>query len=153
MNVRRLLASACSVGALLALTGCSKPEKPAPIVTLVNEGRSTYAEAGTWCFEEGQTGDECATREEGSTVFRVQAGTLGVDVDKELVDSGWVVTLSDEARPSEQPFVSEVQRGNHYYSLPIPDLRQDSTLRLTVRALTDGDEPVRGTWDFALRPR
>jgi len=149
MNARRPLACVAAVAALLGLSAC---EKPAPIVTVVNEGRSTYAEASTWCFED-QTGDECATRSEGATDLRVQRGPLGVDVDEELVDVGWVVTLTDEARPEAPLLPPEVQRGNHYYSFDIPDLPRGTTLRLRIQALTEGGEPDRGSWEFRLRPR
>jgi hypothetical protein len=149
MNARRPLARVTAVGALLALSAC---EKPAPIVTVVNEGRSTYAEANRWCFE-GQTGDECATRSEGATELRVQRGTLGVDVDKELVEAGWIVTLTDEARPDQPLLPPEVQRGNHYYSVDIPDLSRGASLRLEVEALGEDGEPGRGSWVFRLRPR
>ncbi len=149
MNARRPLACVAAVGALLGLSAC---EKPAPIVTVVNEGRSTYAEASTWCFA-GQTGDECVERATGPTALRVRSGTLGVDVDKELADSAWLVTLTDESRPEEPVFTSEVQRENHYYTLDLPDLPRQTTLLLEVQALTEGGKPGRGSWQFTLRPR
>ncbi len=150
MNARRPLARVTAVGALLALSAC---EKPAPIVTVVNEGRSTYAEANRWCFE-GQSGDECAERADGPTTLRVEQGALGVDVDKELADGAWIITLTDEARPEEPLFTSEVQEDNHYYALPgLPSMRRGSTWTLRVQALTEDGEPGRGSWEFTLRPR
>jgi hypothetical protein len=149
MNARRPLACVAAVGALLALSAC---EKPAPIVTVVNEGRSTYAEANRWCFE-GQSGDECATRSEGATELRVQGGTLGIDVDKELADAGWLFSIVDDAT-DEPLFTSDVQEDNHYYALPgLPSMRRGSTWTLRVQALTEDGEPGRGSWEFTLRPR
>jgi len=152
---RRLLPAASALLCLAALTAC---EKPAPIVTVVNEGRSVYAEAATWCFE-GQSGDECASRGSGTNRLEVLAGTLGVDVDKELADSRWIVTLVDAASP-EQPLVnSGVREESHYYSFTLPELPPQTRLVLTVRALaegevTEGSEPeARGTWQFELVTR
>ena len=150
MNARRPLACVAAVGALLALSAC---EKPAPIVTVVNEGRTVYAEASTWCFE-GQSGDECAERSEEPKAVQVQGGTLGIDVDKELADGGWLFSIVDEARPDEPLFTSEVQEENHYYALPdLPPMRQGTTWTLRVQALTEEGEPGRGSWEFRLRPR
>ena len=150
MNARRrLLAAAPLAGALLALTAC---EKPAPIVTLVNEGQSTYAEAGTWCFE-GQTGDDCAQRGEGPTRLEVRGGKLGVDVDKELADGGWQLQLVDAAQPDRPLLTSEPQRENHYYAFDLPELPSGTTLQLTVQALTEAGQPGKGSWQFELVPR
>lgn len=151
---RRLLAAAPALVCLAVLTAC---EKPAPIVTVVNEGRSVYAEAGVWCFE-GQTGDECATRNEDVPVLEVLPGTLGIDVDKELADSRWIVTITDPANPQQQQVSSGVQEDKHYYKFDLPDLGPDARLLLTVRALAEdtaeGGEPeARGSWQFELRSR
>ena len=152
---RRLLPAASALLCLAALTAC---EKPAPIVTVVNEGRSVYAEAATWCFQ-GQSGDECATRGSGTNRLEVLAGTLGVDVDKELADSRWIVTLVDLSRP-DQPLVnSGVREDSHYYSFELPELPPQTRLVLTVRALAEGSlgegaEPeARGSWQFELVTR
>ena len=150
MNARRPLARVAAVGALLALSAC---EKPAPIVTVVNEGRSVYAEANSWCFE-GQSGDECAQRSEEPTTLQVRGGTLGIDVDKELADGGWLFSIVDDERPEEPLFTSEVQEENHYYALPgLPTMRRGSSWTLRVQALTEDGEPGRGSWEFSLRPR
>ena len=152
---RRLLPAASALLSLVALTAC---ERPAPIVTVVNEGRSTYAEAATWCFE-GQTGDQCATRGTGTNRLEVLAGTLGVDVDKELADSRWIVTLVDAAQPDQQLVTSGVREDSHYYSFELPELPPQTRLVLTVRALADGPlaegaEPeARGSWQFELVTR
>jgi hypothetical protein len=150
MNARRPLACVAAVGALLSLSAC---EKPAPIVTVVNEGRSVHAEANTWCFA-GQTGEECAERTNGSTALRWSGGTLGIDVDKELADGGWQFTIVDESQPEQPLFASGVQEEDHYYALrDLPPLRQGSTWRLLVEAVDEQGEPGRGSWEFVLRPR
>ena len=156
MSARRLLLPAAS--AVLCLTALTACEKPAPIVTVVNEGRSVYAEAATWCFE-GQTGDECAKRGSGTNRLEVLAGTLGVDVDEELADSRWIVTLVDAAQPEQQLVTSGVREDSHYYSFELPELPPQTRLVLTVRALAEGTvapgtEPeARGSWQFELVTR
>ena len=155
MNARRrLLASASAAGALLALTAC---EKPAPIVTVVSGGESVYAEANEWCFEE-QTPPDCAERHEGTTKLSVRGGeTVGVDVDKELAERGWYLELSDPAGEGQaaQPQRSEPQTG-HYFTFTAPNLPAGSELLLTVRALSEGEDPAAeptGEWAFTLTPR
>ena len=146
MNARRLLASACSVGALLALTGC---EKPAPIVTVLSNGHSVYAEANRWCFE-GQTWPDCAERHEGATTIEVSpgGGTIGVDVDKELADTGWFVQVAEAGQEQDGGQPTEVQEG-HYATFSFGEVRRE--LLLTVYAVGEGDEPA-GEWTFRLRP-
>lgn len=153
MNARRrLLATASAAGALLALTAC---EKPAPIVTVVSGGESVYSEAVTFCFEDQSLeNDDCATRAEGPTRLDVRGGeTVGVDVDRELADSGWFIELSDPAGQGEQqqPQRSEPQTG-HYFSFTAPNLPAGASLRLTVRSLGEGGEP-NGEWAFDLTPK
>jgi hypothetical protein len=153
MNARRLLASASAVGALLALSAC---EKPVPIVTVVSGGESVYTEASTWCFED-QDPPECAERDSGVTEVAVRGGdTVGVDVDKELVDRGWYIELAEpegqaaEGQQPSQPQRSEPQDG-HYFTFTAPNLPSGSELLLNVRALGEGEDPT-GEWSFRLTP-
>jgi len=153
MNPRRRLVAATSVAiALGALTAC---EKPAPIVTVVNGGNSVYAEANTYCFD-GQSAAEanCATRQDGSTVLEVLGGqTVGVDVDKALLDGGWLIELSDPDAAGEQaqPQQSEVQN-EHYFTFTAPNLPMGGSLLLTVRSLNE-EQNATGAWLFTLVPR
>jgi hypothetical protein len=145
MNARRPLACASAVGALLALSAC---EKPAPIVTVVSGGESAYTEAALWCFED-QEWPECTERAEGTTEISVRGGeTVGVDVDKELADSGWFLefSLPDGQGEGERPFPPQ---SGHYFSFAAPNLPADTPLLLTVRSLGEGDTPT-GEWRFEL---
>ena len=152
---RRLLLAASGALCLAALTGC---EQPTPIVTVVNEGRSVYAEAAVWCFE-GQTGDQCAKRGTDVPSLEVLAGTLGVDVHKELADTRWIATLVDAANPQQELVSSGVRTDTHYYAFDLPALPPETTLLLSVRALApgevvEGQQPeARGSWQFRLTPR
>lgn len=148
MSLRRHGVTASLSLALLALSAC---EQPAPLVTVVNAGRSVYAEANTYCFE-GQSTVEatCAVRRSGSTVLEVVPGEpVGVDVGKELLDGGWLIELSDPEATGEQaqPQQSEVQ-DEHYFTFTAPNLPPGSALLLTVRSL-DG-QTATGEWAFTL---
>jgi hypothetical protein len=148
---RRLAAGAVAALALAALSGC---ERPAPIVTVVNAGNSVYAEANVYCFE-GQSVAEanCAVRSDRATELEVQGGqTVGVDVDKALLDGGWLIELADPDAPAAaEPQQSEIQDG-HYFAFTAPNLRQDSSVLLTVRSLDRQLNPT-GEWAFTLVPR
>lgn len=155
---RRLLLTASALVSVAALAAC---EKPLPIVTVVNEGQSVYAEAGVWCFE-GQTGDACRTGNTEQVELETLPGTLGVDVHKELADSRWIATLVDEANPQQVLVDSGVQEDTHYYAFDLPALPRATRLVLTVRALAEGGEApaagqpepeARGTWQFVLTSR
>lgn len=149
---RRLLVTASAALALGALTGC---EKPAPIVTIVNEGRSIYKEANAFCFE-GQSfvESDCAVRDTSVGSLAVVGGqSVGVDVSKEVEERGWFIELSDPANPGQEPQRSEVQDG-HYFTFTAPNLPQGSALLLTVRTLAEeAQEQVSGEWQFELTAR
>jgi hypothetical protein len=149
---RRLVPGAVAALAVAALSGC---ERPAPIVTVVNAGNSVYAEANIYCFE-GQSVAEanCAVRSDHATELEVQGGqTVGVDVDKALLDGGWLIELFDPSAPegSAEAQQSEIQDG-HYFAFTAPNLRQDSSVLLTVRSLDRQLNPT-GEWVFTLVPR
>ncbi len=149
---RRLRTVAATAAALASLVAC---EKPAPIVTVVNVGRSVYAEANVFCFEgQSAAAANCAQRRTGSTTLEVVRGqTVGVDVDKEIVDDGWFIELSDPgaAEGEAEPQQSEVQTG-HYFTFTAPNLPTGASLLLTVRSLNEDQEPT-GEWSFRLVPR
>lgn len=148
---RRLFATASAAFAVAALTAC---EKPAPLVTVVNAGRSVYSEANTYCFEEQSfEAADCAKRKSGETELAVVSGEpVGVDVGKELVEGQWFIELSDPSSPEgqAQPQQSQPQTG-HYFKFTAPSLPEGGSLLLTVRSL-EGERPT-GVWTFRLVPR
>ncbi len=149
---RRLQTTAVAAAALASLVAC---EKPAPIVTVVNVGRSVYAEANVFCFEgQSAAAADCAQRRTGSTTLEVVGGqTIGVDVDKEIVEDGWFIELSDPQAPGgdSEPQQSEVQT-EHYFTFTAPNLPKGASLLLTVRSLDQNADPT-GEWAFTLVPR
>lgn len=150
---RRLLTAASAALSLLALAGC---EKPAPLVTVVNDGRSVYSEATTYCFPgQSLTANTCAQRATGVTRLAVVGGEpVGIDVAKPLLDNGWLIELSDAASPDGAPATpqqSPVQQ-DHYFTFTAPNLPPGSSLNLTVRSLDAAGQP-NGVWAFQLVPR
>ena len=145
---RRLPPAAALVLGLVALSGC---ERPTPLVTVVNAGKSVYTEADTYCFEGQSTVDaNCAVRQQRPPTLEVVPGEpVGVDVDKELVEGGWIIELSDLQAPAEeaQPERSEVQDGHYFTFTPI-NLPPEGLLLLTVRSLNG--ETATGQWSFLL---
>lgn len=149
---RRLRTAAVATAVLASLAAC---ERPAPIVTVVNVGRSVYAEANVFCFEgQSAAAANCAQRQMGSTTLEVVRGqTIGVDVDREIVDGGWFIELTDPDAPrgEAEPQQSEVQTG-HYFTFTAPNLPQGGSLLLTVRSLDQNSQQT-GEWAFTLVPR
>ena len=148
---RRLLAAAAATSAMAALlTGC---EKPAPIVTVVSGGTSVYSEAAAFCFDEGQTLDsgECAQRATQTKQLAVRPGErVGIDVDKELVERGWQLVISDPQDPQRTQASGVID--DHYFPFTAPGIAPDGSLLLTVRTVDDQETPT-GEWQFELVSR
>lgn len=144
---RRLLAASSATLALAALTGC---ERPAPIVTLVSGGESTYTEATVFCFDEEQDIDsgQCATRADEITRLAVRPGeTVGVDVAKEVVERGWELTLINPDNPQESQTSGRLE-DDHYFTFTAPNIPEGGA-PLAVQTVTEEGVPT-GEWRFEL---
>ena len=144
---RRLLAAASCCLAVAALTGC---EKPAPIVTVVSGDTSVYSEASTFCFEEGANlqSEECAQRATDVKQLEVRPGErIGIDVDKELVDRGWLLEIADPQDPQRTQASGVLTE--HYFPFTAPAIAPGGTLLLTVRTVDQTNVPT-GEWQFEL---
>ena len=86
----RLVHLAVGAGLLLTVAAC---QKPSPGVTVVTNGHSVHVEASNYCG--GKSFDkesDCVTHGPQTTRVRVRSGDrVGIDVDSELADSGWVI--------------------------------------------------------------
>jgi hypothetical protein len=143
---RRLLAAASATFALAALTGC---EKPAPIVTVVSGGESVHTEAAIFCFDESDTieSDSCSQRATEPTRLAVRGGDrIGIDVDKEVVERGWVLELTDPENPQGNQSSDLISK--HYFPFTAPGIPSEKVLLLTVRAV--GEDGFTGEWHFEL---
>ncbi len=160
---RRLLAAASAALSLTALAAC---EKPAPIVTLVNAGSSTYAEANTYCFDgESTDSGSCATRHDGATTLAFDsAQPVGIDVDKELAEAGWYYEIQEPG--SQQVAYQSPAQDGHYATLP--GVAPGSSFDLFVYQGVPTPQPAAGSdpagavpasatatgvWQFSLVPR
>ncbi len=164
---RRLVAVLGSLAVLAGLTAC---ERPAPLVTLYSGQTSLYDHAFLYCFEGQDPGKEPRTRgacrypEEGRTqkVLQVEPGDqVLVDVDRELADTGWFVTLRrtgsqaqpQQAQPPQPPLIG-IQTEHVARFRFQPDEAMPTWL-IEVRKLERPEEGARqtGLWQFVLVPR
>lgn len=146
----RPLAVAGRLGAVvavaLALAGC---QRPAPTVTVVSGTSSVNKEADTWCFPgQSEARGNCARRDTSVASLAVAPGQrVGVDVDKQVKQRGWLVELSAQGG---QPQSSDVLTDKQYFTFTAPNA--GGTLRLVVRAV-DPSNPGTGStgqWTFDL---
>ncbi len=151
MTVRRRLPALAASGlALLVLAAC---EAPAPGVTIVSEGKTARSEASLFCFE-GQSlqDDTCRSGEAPVKQLEVRPGQqVGVDVDKDVVERGWYIELSNPDGGQGEAQRSEVQ-DEHYFTFTAPTLGEGGRLLLTVRTVGESGDPqdVTGEWAFLL---
>ena len=146
------------IAACLALTGLTACDKPTPEVTLHSGGTTIHDDAYSFCFpgqdpakEPGAEG-ACRFETEGRTteVLHVRPGDeVLVDVDKDIADSGWYVSL--RGADGKQSRLATQQE--HTTSF-IPDFTQSPTITLQVQKLSSPRDDARavGVWQFALVP-
>jgi hypothetical protein len=143
MRARPLATAAAAALLLFGLAAC---EKPTPGVTVVSGTSTAHVEATTYCHE-GQTAanQDCAQDLEQVGIVRVKAGDrVGIDVDKSLVEHGWILVDTDaKAR-------SGLQDG-HYFSY-VPDFSKGPIIHLEIHSLDQLAEnaQVTGVWRFEL---
>ena len=153
---RRLVAVLGTAAALVGLAAC---ERPTPIVTVFSGTTSLYDHSFVYCFEgqdpakEPGTPGACRfdTQDRVQKVLEVQPGDeVLVDVDRELVDTGWFVAL----RPREGEAQRLAIQTEHVTSF-VPDFNRSPTYILEIRKLEsprDDAQPT-GLWQFALAPK
>ena len=149
----RLVAGLSATVALVALTGC---QKPTPLVSLVSGGNSVHTDATIYCFE-GQSAQQqnCRTDVAAPTALPVKVGQqVGIDVAKQLAESGWVVVLPGNDQDPSNDQASGKQDSHYFAFTPQPSLFDNGPARLEVRMLDDGrtDAPTVGNWQFVLVP-
>jgi hypothetical protein len=152
MPARRAFVTGFTGLALMGtLAGC---QKPSAAVTLVSNGDTVRAQASEYC-RDGKvlvSGNECPGTGPHLTVFKVdQGGSVGVDVDKKLSESGWYIYDSDAQQKS-------AVKDGHYTTF-VADFTNRPTIgiiNLEVRQVdhkptTDADVPkIVGLWRFQL---
>lgn len=158
---RRLLVALAGGAALIGLSGCG--QKPTPIVTLYSGDTSLYDHAAVFCFEDQdpskEPGTEGACRynlERTPELLSVQPGDqILVDVDEDLADAAWFVTLrpAENSEAGSEVAVSTVESESHTARVQ-PNFGQAPRQILTVRKLASEDEnaEVLGLWTFTIVP-
>jgi hypothetical protein len=145
---RRLVHLGLGVGLVLMAAAC---QQPSPGVTVVTNGHSVHVAASNYCFHGRTLSSEAECPAEGPRVTRVKvrAGdTVGIDVDSDLADTGWV--LYDPVSKQN----GDVHKG-HYLTFPA-DLGTATSAYLEVHQVTgSGSGPsdlvkVLGIWRFQL---
>jgi hypothetical protein len=147
---RRLLSLALAAGALTTVAAC---QKPSPGVTVVTDGHSVHVAASNYCFG-GRTltsQTECPADGPSKTVVKVRSGdTVGIDVDSELADSGWVI-YDPVSRQNSEVHTS------HYYAFTASFGAGETGAFVEVHQVRSGAGPtdltkVLGIWRFELVP-
>lgn len=161
---RTSLAALAGCAALLGVAGCG--QQPTPIVTVYSGDTSLYSDAAVFCFEGQDPGTEQGTDgacrydlEASPKLLEVQPGDeVLVDVDKDLADAAWFVTLrsseNNGAGSSQgEVRVSTIQADSHTTTVQ-PDFSQGERQILTVRKLAGEreDAEVLGLWTFEVVP-
>ncbi len=159
---RRLLVALAGGAALVGLSGCG--QKPTPIVTLYSGDTALNDKAAVYCFE-GQDptksqGEDDACRydlERTPELISVQPGDqILVDVDKDLADAAWFVTLrpAENNEAGSEVQVSTIEADSHTARVQ-PDFSQAPRQVLTVRKLASEDPKaaVLGLWTFTVIPK
>ncbi|MCA1712000.1 MAG: DUF2771 family protein [Actinobacteria bacterium] len=147
----RLVAGLSTAICVVALTGC---QQPTPLVSMVSSGNTVHTEATIYCFD-GQSAAEqnCRTAQDTApTVLKVKPGQqVGIDVAKDVADSGWVVVLPGDDEDPANDQASGAQ-DSHYFAFT-PQFER-GPLKIEVRMLDHGDTkaPTIGNWQFVLVP-
>jgi hypothetical protein len=148
LSARRLARLGLGAGLLLGLAAC---QKPSPGVTVVTNGHSVHVAASNYCFH-GKTltsEDECPADGPRKTTVKVRSGdTVGIDVDSELADTGWVV-YDPVTRLS-----GDIHR-SHYFAFTATFGAAESGAFLEIHQVKAGQGPttlnrVLGIWRFEL---
>jgi hypothetical protein len=152
MPARRTYVTAATGAALLAaLSGCQKPSAG---VTLVSDGSTVHAEASAYC-RDGKVlvrGNECPGTGPALTVFKVdQGGSVGVDVDKKLAESGWYVYDADAQEKSAVKDGHYTTFFANFTNRPTIGIINLEVRQVDHRPTSDSDIPrITGRWRFEL---
>jgi hypothetical protein len=129
---------------LTSLTGC---DKPTPEVTAFSGRHSAQAQAVCWNPEPARVsaGDCQVVGSKAPTIEVVPGSTVGISVDKEIADSGWIPAIGNQR-------LTPGTLSDTYYRLALSesDLR-NSPLELRIFAVAGSESQTRGLWLFELK--
>ncbi len=154
---RPVLTLLAASAAVLSLAAC---EKPAPGISVFSGTSSAHREAICWSFEANQAvekgdctldleaqpaGDIADALLKEIAIIPTKPGeTVGISVDPEVADNGWLVSING-APLTRTPVTEKYFR----FTMPPKPLR-DGDAQLVVQAVTDDGAAVRGSWIFGL---
>jgi hypothetical protein len=154
---RPLLAALVASFVLLSLTAC---EEPAPGATVFSGSTSAHREAICWSFEPDQAVEQgdCsleldsqpaadaaqALLEEIAVIPTTPGETVGISVDPDVAENGWVVSINGRSL-NREPVTEKYFR----FTMPPQPLRRGDA-QLVISALTEDGSEVRGSWLFGL---
>ncbi|RJK97797.1 hypothetical protein [Vallicoccus soli] len=145
-------AAALAGAGALVLTGC---EAPTPLVTVFTGTTSVNAHAVCWSFDEEPVDPStCTPGDEVPSIEYQASETVGISVDVDVAEGGWIPYVATGAGAQEQPLVADPLEST-YYRFALPELSaEQATVTLRVVAVTgEGEETgTRGAWLFTLRP-
>ncbi len=138
------------VALLGSLTACSKP---APEVSVFSGANSVHSAALCWSSDAATACNTqtVGTAHDGLTIQ--QGGPLGISVDSDIADAGWVPQLIINGQPQS---LTTAPLHRRYWKMQFPETAGSSlmghSVTLEVIALTDNQQSPRGVWSIALTP-
>ena len=158
MSSRRPLLTALAASAvLLLLAAC---QQPTPGISVFSGTTSAHREAICWSFEPAQPveksdctldleaqspSDTAKTLMDQVAVIPTKPGeTVGISVDPEVADSGWLVSINGRALTREA-----ITDKYFRFTMP-PQVLRAGDAQLVVQALTENGSDIRGSWLFGL---
>ena len=155
---RRLLPVAAVPVAIIAVTGLTACEKPAPGATVFSGTTSANREAVCWAPDANEAFVEadCSISLQSTEDFNERlldkvaivptapGETVGISVDPAVADNGWQVSINGRAL-SREPLTEKYFR----FTMPPQPLRNGDA-QLVIQALTEDGEAIRGSWIFGL---
>ena len=145
-RVRRIVvAGLCSGGAVL-LSGCGVESEP--LVTVFSPGSgSVTVSPQCWSPDEVVSEQDCATTSNLGRIEVQPGATIGVNVDPEIAELGWVPAVGGER------LVAQDLGGTYYrFALSEANFAEIAEPALEVYAVDD-DQKTRGLWVVELARR
>ena len=148
---RRATALGLAVASVLPLAGC---EKPAPRVTVFSGTESRNIEAACWNEQDAKAEGSCLPRS-GQSLPITPGNTIGVSVDRDIAEAGWVIQINDQSlvrEPIEDSYYRFTLQEQDFAALAQQDPASGGQALLRVSALTDsgGQPQARGVWAVRL---
>ena len=140
-----VVAALLSCGAIL-LTGCGVESEP--LVTVFSPGSGSVAVSPQcWSPDEVVSEQDCATTSNLGQIEVQPGATIGVNVDPEIAELGWVPTVGGERLVAQD-------LGSTYYRFALSESNFAETPDPALEIFAvDEDQKTRGLWVLKLNRR